>query len=198
MEAIAWTLRRHGYAVVNRSYPWRSQTIARIASEWLPAQLAGCAGSRLHFVTHSMGGIVVRQWLASCGAPANLGRIVMLAPPNGGSELPDRFKTFAPYRWVLGPNSVALGCAPHNLPRALGQWPAHRHALGIIAGNRSANPFLGQLVPKPHDGKVSVAATHLAGERDHITLPFSHPWLGWRRPTLRQIVAFLREGRFDR
>jgi hypothetical protein len=80
----------------------------------------------------------------------------------------------------------------------LGPWPAAANSLGVIAGNRSSNPLLGFAVPAPSDGKVTVASTHLAGESDHIVLPYSHTWLGWRRNTLVQVSAFLRDGRFRR
>ena len=194
---LARSLRREGYRVVTPSYPWRTQSLEKLAGTWLPAQLAAHADApRIHFVTHSMGGIVVRAWLRECGAPANLGRTVMLAPPNAGSEIPDRLAGFAPFRWLVGGNGPRLGTAPDSLPRSLGPWPSGAGDLGIIAGDRPTPGLVNNWLPAPHDGKVSVASTHLAGERAHVTLPYSHTWLGWHRATAVRVGRFLREGRF--
>lgn len=196
---LARSLRREGYYVVVPSYPGRTTSLEDLAGRWLPSQLAAHADApRIHFVTHSMGGIVVRAWLRECGAPANLGRTVMLTPPNAGSEIPDRLAGFAPLRWLIGGNFPRLGTAPDSLPRLLGAWPACAPGseLGIIAGNRPPPDFFGHGLPAPHDGKVTVASTHLAGERDHIALPFSHTWIGWHRETALLVARFLREGKF--
>jgi pimeloyl-ACP methyl ester carboxylesterase len=195
---IARSLRREGYRVIAPSYPWRTQSLEALARTWLPAQLATEAGaSRIHFVTHSMGGILLRAWLRECGAPANLGRSVMLAPPNAGSEIPDHLAGYAWFRWLVGGNAPRLGTAPDSLPRSLGPWPADAGALGIIAGDRPFPGPAGDWLPAPHDGKVSVASTHLAGERAHAVLPYSHTWLGWHTATVTLVTRFLREGRFE-
>lgn len=195
MLRLANALEREGYQVVNVSYPSRTQSLEKLATEWLPAQIP--TDRRVHFVTHSLGGILVRVWLSECGAPANLGRVVMLAPPNAGSEIADRFANFPPYHWITGTNGRRLGTAGDSLPNALGPWPSAESDLGVIAGGKVLNPLLGNLLPRPNDGKVSVAATHLVGERDHVVMPYSHTWLGWRRATLAQVSAFLRTGSFD-
>jgi hypothetical protein len=81
----------------------------------------------------------------------------MLAPPNAGSEIPDRFAGVALFRWLTGANGHRLGTGRNSLPRALGPWPAPSADLGIIAGDHPMNPVLGAGVPRPNDGKVSVA-----------------------------------------
>jgi hypothetical protein len=196
MLRLANALEHEGYRVVNVSYPSRTRSLEQLATRWLPAQIP--ADTRVHFVTHSLGGILVRLWLRECGAPPNLGRVVMLAPPNAGSEIADRFAHFPPYHWITGINGRRLGTAPESLPRALGPWSSPESDLGVIAGGTVLNPLLGGLLPRPNDGKVSVAATHLAGEREHIVLPYSHTWLGWRSATITQVSTFLRKGSFDR
>jgi triacylglycerol lipase len=203
MARLAHELEREGYHVINVTYPSRSRSLETLATEWLPARLESATGSsRVHFVTHSMGGILVRLWLRECGAPANLGRVVMLAPPNAGSEVTDRLASFGPYRWTTGVNGTRLGTSMDAVPRLLGAWPvdaqSNAGALGIIAGDRPLNALMAGLVPAPNDGKVSVASTHLAGERDHVVLPFSHTWLGWRRLAIEQVKSFLRRGEFVR
>lgn len=229
MARLASGLERDGYRVVNLSYPSRTLAIESLATTWLPEQLRANgveAASHLHFVTHSMGGIIVRLWLRDCGAPANLGRLVMLAPPNAGSEVSDHLNGFAPFRWFTGANGRRLGTGATDLPRTLGPWPfasapsakvqapanamtevpakaglpagglAKAGDLGIIAGSFSWNPLFSAWLPGPDDGKVTVAATHLAGERDHLVLRHSHTWLAWHADTLAQTRAFLRTGRF--
>lgn len=193
---VEQTLRRDGYNVINLTYPSRTQAIEDLARDWLaPLVAAQGAAPRLHFVTHSMGGIVLRCYLRDHPVP-NLGRVVMLAPPNAGSELADRLKPTWLYRTVNGPAGQQLGTA--GLPRALGPWPAGPGELGIIAGDRSLNVLFSSWLPGPNDGKVTVASARFEGMADFITVPFSHTWLAWRSDVISQIQVFLRTGRFHR
>lgn len=201
MAFLESQLGRRGYPVVNLSYPSRTVPIETLARDWLPARLresGATAEPRVHFVTHSMGGIVLRQWLATTppGAFSNLGRVVMLAPPNAGSEVCDRLFAFPPFRWFTGVNGRRLGTRATDLPRALGPWPPGAPPLGVIAGNRSLNPLFSAWLPGPSDGKVTVASTWLAGMTGHLVLRHSHTWLGWHADTAAQVIRFLRDGRF--
>ncbi len=203
---LARALEAEGYRVVNLTYPSRTRPLEWLAAVWLPAQLAAHAPApsvsaaapspRLHLVTHSMGGILVRLWLRENGPPPHLGRVVMLAPPNAGSELPDRLAAWPAFRWATGLNGRRLGTGPDSLPRALGPWPAPASPLGVIAGTKPIPLLPFAWVPAPHDGKVSVASTHLAGESAHLALPLSHTWLPWHRTTVAAVRAFLRTGAF--
>ena len=204
MYRLGSALTRDGFHVVNLSYPSRTVLLETLARDWLPAQLAAhvpAASPRLHFVTHSMGGILVRAWLGRQSRtgpafPANLGRVVMLAPPNAGSEAAERLGRSGLFRALLGPNLSLLGTAPQHLPQRLGPWPTTAE-LGIIAGNRSVNPLASIWVPKPNDGPVSVAATHLAGATIHRIVPASHTGILFHSATARAVSTFLRTGRFD-
>lgn len=203
---LAHALEREGFHVINRSYPWRSRTLEELATSWLPAVVAenfphtsadpSAPAPRLHIVTHSMGGILVRLWLRQNPPPPHLGRIAMLGPPHRGSPLADRLSTSRLLRFLVGPNGPRLGTGATSLPLSLGPWPATAADLGILAGNRSLLPLPATLLPPPHDGKVTVASTHLAGARDHRTLPCSHTFLPLSRATHAHIVAFLRTGAF--
>ena len=202
MGRIARALGKAGYNVVNRTYPSRAMPFERIATEWLPGLLdkhnAGAA-PRVHFVTHSMGGIVTRLWLQEKGAPANLGRIVMIAPPNQGSEVPDHLRDFPLFHFVAGANAGRLGTDAGSVPCRLSRtgFPAGVE-LGVIAGNRWLNPFFLSWFEGENDGTVSVASTRLAGMRDHIVLPYSHTGMLARDAVAAQAVHFLREGKFER
>lgn len=196
MKPVERRLRRAGYDVVNVAYPSRRLAIAALARDHLaPVIAAHQAAPKLHFVTHSMGGILLRCHLRDHRVP-NLGRVVMLAPPNAGSEVADRLRDTWFYRALNGPAGRQLGTA--GLPGELGPWPEHAGALGIIAGNRSFNPLFSSWIDGPDDGKVSVARARLAGMRDFLVVPYSHTWLMRRAAVLGQIEAFLRDGRFTR
>jgi pimeloyl-ACP methyl ester carboxylesterase len=224
MKRFEHALRREGYRVVNISYGSRWTPLEQLAGSWLPGMLhqtGADSAPRLHFVTHSMGGIVLRLWLqqqtvdraraanptiTAITQPASslrsipfdrLGRIIMLAPPNSGSEVADHLRRFPPFRWFTGVNGARLGTGADSLPRSLGPWPADAGQLGVIAGNHSFNPLFSAWLPGPDDGKVAVASTRLAGMRDFLVLRHSHTWIQWRRETIRQTSAFLRDGHFS-
>jgi len=183
-----------GLRVVNISYPSRSQAIDELAG-FVHERLtvAGLPeGGRLHFVTHSMGGIVARAVIAE-KRPENLGRVVMLSPPNNGSEIVDRFSDHWLFRSVMGPAAIDLGTSPQSAPRRLG--PAD-FDLGVIMGTRSLNPIGSWMLDGPDDGTVSVASSKLAGMSAFVLVPASHTFIMADREAADQALHFLRHGRF--
>ena len=197
MSAMAGALEREGFGVVNVDYPSRTAPVEALSEEAIGGALEACRGrgaERVHFVTHSLGGILVRSYLARHEVP-ELGRVVMLGPPNGGSEVVDRIGDWRLFEWVNGPAGRELGTGEDAVPRRLG---AAKFCVGIIAGNRSINWINSAMIPGPDDGKVSVERTKLAGMADHLVLPVTHPLMMRDAEAIRQTVAFLREGKFGR
>jgi pimeloyl-ACP methyl ester carboxylesterase len=192
MNRLRRVLSQQGYAVYNFAYPSRHYPVADLTRKYLAPAVDGLLGAtKIHFVTHSLGGILVRHYLAR-ERPANLRRVVMLAPPNHGSEIVDRFGRTWWFKLINGPAGSELGTDEKSVPQSLG--PAD-FPLGIIAGDRSLDPC-SLFLPRPSDGKVSVASTRLDGMADFRVVPYGHTFLMKRPEVIRQVCAFLAHGRF--
>ena len=193
MNKMAKVLRRDGYEVINVDYPSTTASIEKQTEQiftGLKPQIENT--ETVHFVTHSMGGIILRQYLEDHDIP-NLGRVVMLAPPSRGSEVTDKLGNVFLYKWINGPAGNQLGTGTNSLPLRL-KDPAFE--LGIIAGDRTINPFLSMLIPGPDDGKVSLARVKPSCYTDYVQLHVTHPCMVWNKKVIQQTKQFIETGRF--
>ena len=196
MEKIEEKLLSEGYQTVNHDYPSRDFTIAELAMSEIPKAIKECnqcQPKKIHFVTHSMGGILIRYFLENNDIE-NLGRVVMLSPPNQGSEAVDELANVPGFVTLNGPAGSELGTGENSVPVNLG--PAN-FEVGIITGNESVNLILSQLIPGEDDGKVSVENAKLEGMKDFLVVPHSHTFIMQSDDVIDQVLHFLEQGKFD-
>ncbi|MCB1532576.1 MAG: hypothetical protein KDJ35_06885 [Alphaproteobacteria bacterium] len=200
MLPLSKFLEKHGYDTLNILYPSRKRSLEDLTDyvhEKITASPLYSPDKTLNFVTHSMGGLIARYYIATHN-PKNLGKVVMLSPPNTGSDFADyltQHKILAkPYRAVFGPAGAQLVTQYDHIDEAV------TYPLGIIAGNKSINPLALIAMPSarvgPHDGIVPVARTHIDGQADHITLPVNHTFMMFDKRVMAQVLEFLGNGRF--
>jgi pimeloyl-ACP methyl ester carboxylesterase len=154
--------------------------------------VASIPNDTVHFVGHSLGGVLVLSMLATEGV-ARPGRVVCMGSPLCGTAVGARLAHYRLGRWIDGRSICELiDCG--GLPA----WQG-RHDVGVLAGSRGIG--IGRLLgglSGPNDGLIAVAETALPGATDHLVIPVAHTEFLWSRLAMRQIVAFLRNGRFDR
>jgi triacylglycerol lipase len=188
-------LEQGGYRVCNVSYPSRKHSVEVLTRDFVAPAVRACLSSeheKVNFVTHSLGGIVVRQ-LAKSEPGLRIGRVVMLSPPNHGSEVVDKLGGLSLFEAINGPAGLQLATRPDSIPQGLG--PASFH-VGIITGHRTVNPILSLLIPGIDDGKVSIESAKLEGMADFCVIPATHPFIMNNKVAIEQTLAFLATGAF--
>lgn len=185
-----------GFSVASVDYPSRKHRIGVLSEQAVRAGVEACGkadADQLYIVTHSMGGILIRDYLSRHELP-DLVKIVMLAPPNHGSAVVDNVKEAPGVLWLNGPAFLQLGTDENSLPLQLG---AIEVDTAIIAGTISINLFLSTFLENPDDGKVSVASARLDGMCAMLTVPVSHPYIMKNETVIEQTVLYLQTGRFS-
>jgi triacylglycerol lipase len=196
MRGLEQHLKRLGYSTINLAYPSTTKTIETIAETHLARAVQGCEAQRarkIHFVGHSLGGLIVRQYLQIHSVPAG-SRLVMLSPPNQGSELVDLLMQVPLYRWITGPAGQEIGRGPESVVNRLKPVGID---VGVIAGNLSINLVFSAFMDGPDDGMVSVKSTMLPEMRDFIIVPNTHTFIMRDPLVMKQVAHFLQHGRFD-
>jgi len=203
MQSLANNLQQAGYFIVNHAYASRADKVEVLSNREIPVALEKCPQEieRIHFVTHSLGGILLRRYLLDHKI-SKISRSVMLGPPNQGSEIVDKLGHLKLFELINGAAGLQLGTAANKhaecLSDSLGDWPSHAGELGVIAGRYSVNLFLSTLIPGADDGKVSVESSKLAGMTDHLVMPTTHTFMMSSPHVLKQVQAFLAQGEFER
>lgn len=195
MQPMNKALTKAGYTVFTLDYPTTEKNVEQLTDEYLAPLIARCqltAPAKIHFVAHSLGNIVLREYFRTRHLD-NAGRLIMLGPPNQGSEVVDKLGGFAIYDWINGPAGQQLGTGAGSLPARLPPPPLET---GVIAGTHSINWILSCLIPGPDDGKVSLERAKFKGMQDYITVPVSHPFLMQDSKVIGLVLHFLKHGYF--
>jgi triacylglycerol lipase len=196
MSRMQRALRGAGYRTVNIAYPSRKHRVEELADiavcKGLDAGRAQHGIETVHFVTHSLGGILLRQYLSENEIP-ELGRVVMLGPPNQGSAAVDALGRMPGFDWVHGPAGRQLGKGVESVPLRLGPVDFE---VGVIAGNRSIDPITSLVLETPDDGRVSVADTQVEGMKDFVVVDHSHAFMMRMQRSIDLTLAFLENGQF--
>lgn len=198
MVFIERALKKAGYRTLNLSYPSRKHDIETL-SGWLNNRLAENQtwenSDRVHFVGHSMGGLVAGTYLQlhRDRFPAErMGRVVMLGTPHGGSEVADFLHQNPLYKYVFGSAGQQLTTHARR-DNKLQPW----YELGIIAGSHNwAYPFGLFCIREMNDGCVSISSSKLDGMKDHVITPALHGFMGWMPEIHTHILSFLENGEF--
>lgn len=198
MSSMAAYLTKANYIVVNHGYPTTRKSIEAMAEEdlnWMVNECQKHKPSKINFVTHSIGGVVLRAYLKNTKL-TNIGRIVMLAPPNQGSQLADLLQHNLLFQIITGPAGQQLTTSKLSVPNIFS--PVQKYEIGVIAGNFCLNPLMKMVFHGENDGKVAVESTRIKGMKDFIILPVSHTFMTKNRLVIKEVGQFLQTGHFNK
>lgn len=187
-------LHENGFRTINISYPSTKYPIEYLSENIgsIVEQYCIDSDSKIHFVTHSMGGIILRYYYKD-NEFSNLGRVVMISPPNHGSEIIDRLKDNWLFKKIMGPAALQLGTDNSSVPNSL--MPPD-FELGIITGNKTINPIFSRWIKGEDDGKVSVESTKSKNMADFIIVPQNHMFIMMNDEVIEQAIYFISKGEF--
>ena len=196
MNKMENVLNENGYVTWNESYPSTKLSIEVLANTHIQSGLDFCEEikpQKIHFVTHSLGGILTRVFLQNKSID-NIGYIVMLSPPNKGSEVVDTLKNFKLYQWATGPAGQDLGTEKSSTPNSLRPVDVK---IGVITGESSSDPWFSPIIPGKDDGKVSVESAKLKEMSDFLVIDAGHTFIMRNHEAIEQTIAFLQDGEFN-
>lgn len=197
MRSIASNLEDNGYQTVSVDYPSTQSKIPELVQGYLLTSYEECkqtGAKKIHLVSHSMGGILIRQFLQNHSLPKG-SKVVMLSPPNQGSELSEKFGSSWWYQWVVGPAGVSLSNTQQGI---ISKLDAIDEPVGIIAAYRDWSVWPNSWLPQPNDGTVSVESMKLAEMDDFILVNSGHAMMRFSDLVQSQIRQFLAVGEFAR
>ncbi len=195
MWLLEGRIEKAGYDVVALDYPSLGITPAEVIDA-VTVQIDACCRdkARVHFVGHSLGGLLIRSYFANpenAAMMGRLGQVVMIGTPNAGSVLVDHFRD----SWwlpILGETTLSLGTTANSLP---GQLPLPPFRAGIIAGSNGMW-ISDAIFAEANDGLVAVASTRLPNMADFIEIDVSHSMMRYNHEVADQTIEFLKNGRF--
>ena len=186
-----------GYETLNIMYPSRQKSLEDLTDyihEKIIAAPTYSKSKKINFVTHSMGGLITRYYI-ECYRPPNLGKVVMMGPPNSGSEFADwltETKLLAPlFEAIYGPAGQQLTTNHKHIDKKI------TYPLGIIAGNKSINPLAPWILTGEHDGMVPIERTKIEGMKYHIIINATHSFMMFNKEVMHQVIEFLKNSHFD-
>ncbi len=197
MALLETFFKKNGYTTLNILYPSREHNLEDL-SEFVHEKIVASPDFNdslpMNFVTHSMGGLITRYYIAQ-HKPKNLGKVVMLGPPNTGSEFADwllETEILSPlFQKIFGPASQQLSTTHKHIDTSI-DYP-----LGVIAGNKSINPLSPWVLDGEHDGVVPVERTKIEGMADHIVMPATHSFMMFNPDVMHQALHFLNHDKFE-
>lgn len=190
------SLQEEGYKTCNVSYPSTKYPIEKLVADFVLPEIDKCLKEgvkTVNFVTHSMGGILVR-YIATQNIGFKMGRVVMLSPPNKGSEVVDTLRGLWLFKAINGPAGLQLSTSNESLPNTLGKA---NFELGIITGNQSINLILSSMIEGVDDGKVSIESAKLEGMKDFLVVEATHPFIMKNKIVIEQTKYFLKNAEFN-
>ncbi len=198
MRLIEKHFKNKGFSTLNIQYPSRKKSIEAL-SDFVNKEILSSPNysrdTKLYFVTHSMGGLIARYYIAQY-KPTNLKEVVMLGPPNSGSELANwlsETKFLSPiFKAVFGPAGQQLRTDYAHIDSPI------NYPLGIIAGSKYINPLSLWVLDGEHDGAVPVKRTQIEGMSDHVVIPTNHSFMMFNNEVIDQTLYFIDNGHFRR
>lgn len=195
MEDFEEYFLKKNYQVFNLDYPSTEFQIEKLDTKYLKPIIESVplhTGQKIHFITHSMGGLLLRHYLTHNELP-QLGRVVMISPPNHGSEWADILDNHPVIKSMVGPAANELKTRNNTFLNKLGAVDYH---LGIIAGDKSYTDMTEEFLPGADDGMVPVSRMKVRGMKDFIILHDHHRGLTWNPDAMKQAEMFIKTGRF--